>query len=199
MKELALFAVMVLQAGCCPGEKPPPPAPPDAAPLPTVIASTPPGPRGPYPWPLPQECYPATECVIPDAGPGVQCAPGNPCFNPCPTGMAPEKGGSYCARTCRSDKDCSNKGRCVAGLCDRWPPSPACENAAFCQLPGGATGLRCKDSEPCRNPCKPGHVLFGGTHCAKPCRSNADCPGGECTTGVCGPLCPSEGCPYRWE
>jgi len=66
-------------------------------------------------------------------------------------------------------------------------------------MPDDFGGFRCKPSDPCRNTCKKGLVLFGGTHCAKPCKNAADCPGGSCDNGVCGPLCPSEGCPYRWE
>ena len=79
--------------------------------------------------------------------------------------------------------------------------SAACkdDDIESCNLPGGGNGFRCKGAKKCGPACKRGLVLTGGTHCAKPCKSNAQCPGGECGEGTCGPLCPSEGCPYLWE
>ncbi len=69
------------------------------------------------------------------------------------------------------------------------------EEGAFCQLANGKNGF-CKQGR-CTNPCAPGKFLYGGTHCAKACTGPADCPGGECSDGVCGPLCPPA-CPYKW-
>jgi len=194
---LACALACALVSGCCPREEARK-GPPNPTPLPSSIASTPPAPSGPYPWPLPPECYPATRCAMPDGKPGLQCTPAGVCFNPCPAGMAPELEGTYCSRTCKSDKECG-AGKCVSGVCSKWPPKLECEGTLFCELPGGGAGVRCTEKDPCRNPCKPPLILYGGTHCAKPCKSAAECPGGECETGVCAPLCPSEGCPYRWE
>jgi len=150
-------------------------------------------------WPLPPRCLDAEPCKLASGEPGLRCEARERCFNPCPPGMGPERKGSYCAKLCKGSADCAG-GTCTPeGICDRWPPPLACESAEICTLEGGIPGARCKESDPCQNPCKKGLVLYGGTHCAKPCKTNADCPGGDCGEGVCGPLCPSEGCPYRWE
>lgn len=149
-------------------------------------------------WPLPHDCD-IVACTVGPGEPGVRCGPSGPCGNPCPAGMAPEASGGYCARRCRTAADCGGDPCTAEGVCDRWPrEKPTCDAPEFCELSGGrGMGVRC-GSGPCVPSCKKGLVLTGGTHCAKPCKSNADCPGGECDE-VCGPLCPSEGCPYRWE
>jgi hypothetical protein len=148
-------------------------------------------------WPLPPDCEIRT-CQLPDGSPGVRCTAAEPCGNPCPAGMAPERNGMNCARRC-GPGGCRG-GTCNSeGICDRWPKPLRCEAPEMCRTPDRLDGLRCEAADPCTVPCKPGLILYGGTHCAKPCRAMADCPGGECSAGVCGPLCPTEGCPYRWE
>jgi hypothetical protein len=150
-------------------------------------------------WPMPSDCLGADACKTADGEPGVRCSQGAPCYNPCPKGMGPEKGGSSCARLCKSKADC-RAGRCTTeGICDRWPAPVACDAPHLCDLPGARTGIRCKPTDVCVSPCKDDLALVGGTHCAKVCWKNDDCPAGACTEGVCTPLCPSEGCPYRWE
>jgi len=134
-------------------------------------------------------------CRTSGGEPGVQCE-GASCINPCPVGMAPGPGLTMCERLCKSDTECVG-GTCLSeGMCGTVPKLP-CENGTLCTLPSGQAGLECGGK--CYNPCKPTHGLYGGTHCAKICKDNAECPGGECADNYCTPLCPAEGCPYPWE
>ena len=131
--------------------------------------------------------------------PGIRCGDDGACGNPCPAGLAPEPENlAYCSKRCATDKECAGD-KCVGGLCDRWPPRVECDDSELCTMPGGDPGFRCGAKGTCRRACKRGHVLFGGTHCAKKCTGASDCPGGQCADRVCTPLCPSEGCPYRWD
>ncbi|MCC6524340.1 MAG: hypothetical protein IT373_16900 [Polyangiaceae bacterium] len=170
-----------------------PTSPPPRAPEPAASLS-----GKPAGWPLPSDCE-VQSCRLADGTPGVRCGASGACGNPCGAGRAPEKNGSYCSKRCQADGDCPG-GKCAPeGVCDFWAKPLACDSYEFCDLPGGVMGGRCKPSDPCQSPCKKGLVLTGGTHCAKPCKVPADCPGGECSDGVCTPLCPAEGCPYLWE
>jgi hypothetical protein len=112
--------------------------------------------------------------------------------------MGPEKEGMFCAARCRTPADCGGDRCSPDGLCDRWPRPLGCDSPELCDA-GGSAGFRCSAKERCQPACKRGLVLYGGTHCAKPCKGDAECPGGWCETDICVPLCPSEGCPYRWE
>lgn len=153
-------------------------------------------------YPVPQWCvYRMTRCTTPKGELGVRCANDPVCFNPCPPGRAPNEAGVVCERTCRSDKDC-NGGTCTReGLCEAERPCEVYGDA--CVLPNNVTGHMCEGK--CVNPCGRGKVLVGGTHCAKQCWADADCPGFGCWKGgglpyVCNaPLCPSNGCPYPWD
>jgi hypothetical protein len=147
-------------------------------------------------WPL-GDCE-QIACKLADGTPGLKCNATQTCFNPCPSGMAVDKGGTYCTKVCKKDSDCGADKCSPQGVCDRWPPELKCQSPEFCDE-GGVTGHRCSPRDKCVSPCKRGLVLTGGTHCAKPCKADGECPGGWCEEGVCIPLCPSEGCPYRWE
>lgn len=164
---------------------------PTATPAPTLTGK-------PAGWPLPLECD-IQVCKLDSGRPGVRCGSAGPCQNPCGEGRAPDKSGIYCTRLCAGPADCPGGSCTPEGACDFSPAPLACEAPEFCDLPGGSMGARCKPTDPCTNTCKKGLVLYGGTHCAKPCKGPADCPGGTCEEDICGPLCPSEGCPYLWE
>lgn len=174
---------------------------------PLVDAGQPAWPERRDDWPLPQTgCFDVTRCTADGGVPGVRCKPDGPCLQPCPQGMASDAEGRYCNARCTSDADCRKGGRtgkCTSeGLCDRFDVPPlTCDSLTQieCKTARGEFGWRCPDG-PCRPACKPGLRLFGGTDCAKPCKSDRDCPGGgECMQGACIPVCPSEGCPYLWE
>jgi hypothetical protein len=174
---------------------------------PSESTTTPPPPKSPplpgpprAGWPLPRDCD-ATACRTAGGEPGIECkGTSGGCVNPCPAGMGPEDENlSYCSRLCKSDAECPG-GKCSkGGVCNFWPAPAGCDSMEVCTTADGKTGTRCKPSDPCRNPCKKGLELYGGTHCAKPCQTAAQCPGGECLEDFCVPLCPSEGCPYAWE
>jgi hypothetical protein len=197
---LGLVCCVVLStlAGCCPQEgkeREPAIVPSGEVARPPSASPAAPAPRT---WPV-RDCDDAAPCRMPNGDPGMRCSAAEACFNPCPAGMGPEKDGTFCAKICKSSSDCAGDPCSPEGICNRWPAPLACEEPDFCLMPDDFGGFRCKSSDPCRSTCKKGLALFGGTHCAKPCKSAADCPGGSCDNGVCGPLCPSEGCPYRWE
>jgi hypothetical protein len=137
---------------------------------------------------------------MPDGGAGLRCGDDGACGNPCLAGTGPEEGGTYCSKLCKLDKDCPG-GTCAKnGVCDLWSHHALkCDDPALCVTPTRGAGQRCKEGDPCLPVCKIGLVLAGGTHCAKPCKTNKDCPKGECDGTTCGPLCPAEGCPYLWE
>lgn len=187
-----------VEAGAAPPSATPTPAPSSA---PSAEAEEPPA---PYPkrttsaWPLDMEACSATPCKLPDGTPGLRCTPGQACFNPCPPGLGPEGERWSCAKLCKTNADCG-KDPCVKGVCDRWPKHPCKDPKDNCTTAEGEMGFRCGPSDKCLSMCKRGLVVYGGTHCAKPCKADAECPGGSCAEGVCVPLCPSEGCPYRWE
>lgn len=194
---LVLGFILSAPAGCCPqGEKAG-----DLVPVPsgkTTSRDVSPASASLRTWPV-RDCDNAAPCRMPSGDPGMRCSASEACFNPCPAGMGPEKDGTFCAKICKSASDCAGDRCSPEGTCDRWPAPLACDAPEFCAMPGDFGGFRCKPSDPCTSSCKKGLALYGGTHCAKPCKSAADCPGGSCDSGVCGPLCPSEGCPYRWE
>jgi hypothetical protein len=153
-------------------------------------------------FPLPPYCNDSvSSCLLPKGEPGLRCGYDDVCFNPCPRGLVPEEGGRFCAKPCRTQTDCA-RGTCVEpGYCDRWPRWDGCAEPSFepCDTPDGAFGRLCNGK--CVNACKPGHVTVGGTHCAKVCRSNADCGGYGCMKSdgppyTCGGLCPGRFCPY---
>jgi hypothetical protein len=155
-------------------------------------------------YPLPAWCVRESQlCTTDEGAPGLRCGRDQTCFNPCPPGMGPEKRGLFCSPLCRSSAQCPG-GTCTPeGVCDRWPSFDACpKEYTSCELPQGRMGRTCGGK--CVNPCKKGLFLLAATSCVKACSSDADCPGGGCWTGTgtpsfCGPLCPSEGCPYLWE
>ncbi len=164
----------------------------------TVATASAPLGAPPSGWPLDPTCVmdgKTSGCKTSDGGPGVRCGDG-PCRNLCPAGMGPEPSGTFCEKLCKAPADCPG-GRCTpAGVCDTAPVMEGCAGK-ICELPGGDMGIECAGK--CTNPCRPGHSLFGGTQCAKRCKSPSDCPGGECgEEGFCSPLCPAEGCPYPW-
>lgn len=149
-------------------------------------------------WPIEMGDCSYTPCKLAGGAPGISCKPGQACFNPCLPGMGPEKDRWSCAKLCKSNADCG-KDSCVNGVCDRWPKHPCKDPQDNCTTADGQVGFRCSAKDKCLPMCKRGLVAYGGTHCAKPCKSDGDCPGGWCSEDVCLPLCPSEGCPYRWE
>ena len=185
------------------------PAPPVEAVLPDAAAALSRVRRPPAPpragWPLSRSCD-RRRCTTALGDPGFRCGSGGACFNPCPTGLAPDAQGFFCERRCRADAEC-DEGRCTGGLCDSMgaPPCGGPPGIGGCSMPDGRAGFLCADPGPCYPWCKAGLDLWGGTHCVKSCRSPADCPGGECAEktpegeGICAPICPSEGCPYPWE
>lgn len=153
-------------------------------------------------FPLPPYCNDnVSSCVSAAGEPGLRCGYDEVCFNPCPRGLVPERGGRFCAAPCRTQADCK-QGTCVEpGYCDRWPRWDGCAESSFepCDTREGAFGRRCNGK--CVNVCKPGHVTVGGTHCAKLCRSDADCGGFGCVKSdgppyTCAGLCPGRSCPY---
>jgi hypothetical protein len=161
-------------------------------------------------WPL---CGAVERCVTPRGEPGFRytepplpgahCVHPQGCFNPCPAGMAPDFRhglGDFCERICTRDDAC-DEGRCRDGLCDSLgdPPCGGPPGVEGCSMPDGRAGFRCERCGPCYPWCKAGLDLSGGTHCVKSCSTSVDCPGGKCIEGACGPVCPSEGCPYPWE
>jgi hypothetical protein len=209
-----------------PPASPPPPAP--TAPAPTASALPPAPPpagsgslarrpslpprRG---WPLipycaVEACTTATgeRGVSYPRGPGpgtdARCKPQGQCFNPCPVGMAPNPQATFCERVCKGDAECEG-GSCVKGLCESMerPSTADWQLQGECRTADGRDGFHVRGDNHCYPWCKVGLVLYGGTHCVKPCASSADCPGGQCareeSPPLCGPLCPSEGCPYPWE
>lgn len=147
-----------------------------------------------------------TLCTTEQGGPGLRCRDDSACFNPCPKGMGPERGGTFCAKTCGPGRPC-NGGTCTPqGVCDRWPDFDACreQNQETCLTKSEEPGQICDGV--CVGYCKEGLILVGGTHCAKPCKSDRDCGGtrNACWKDdgppyFCGMLCPSEGCPYLYE
>jgi hypothetical protein len=149
-------------------------------------------------WPLDMDNCSATPCKLPDGTPGLSCKPGQACFNPCPAGMGPEGERWYCAKLCKSSADCG-KDPCENGVCNRWPKHACKDPQDNCTTPDGQQGFRCSAKDKCLPMCKRGLSVYGGTHCAKACKGDKACPGGSCEEGFCVPLCPSEGCPYRWE
>ena len=151
-------------------------------------------------WPLPLgEIYAhRARCVTTFGEPGIVCAPGGVCCNPCLPGSG-TIAGMACAPFCDSDADCGKRGACDDGVCS-FDNEPGCDTPDGCTLPNGAYGRRC-DSGPCVPLCRPPLALMGGTHCVKRCETNADCPGHYCEIGdepfsYCAGLCPSSGCPY---
>jgi hypothetical protein len=138
-------------------------------------------------------------CHQPSGEPGLKCSAEGACSNPCPKGLAPDPTNtSFCSKLCKSDRECGVD-KCSKGVYDRWEHRDG-DDTEMCPLRGNeGIKFRCKPNGPCKRPCKRGHRLFGGTDCAKPCKQSSDCPGGECAQGACIPLCPSEGCPYRWD
>lgn len=147
----------------------------------------------------------ARTCKTANGEPGVTVN-GKDCHNPCLPGMAPISNWQ-CASKCVADGDCTKDGRagsCKDGLCER-PIELACQGGgkpSKCKTDEGDDGQRCKTSDECLQTnliCPSGLVMYGGTHCAKQCKTASDCPKGECSEEICGPLCPSEGCPYLWE
>jgi hypothetical protein len=191
-----LVGIVGSMLSCCPpqenGEKSVATLPSARAPEPRATPSTSPT------WPV-RECESPAPCRMPNGQPGMRCSETEACFNPCPAGMGPEKEGSFCAKICKTASDCGGDRCSPEGICDRWPAPLPCQDPEFCTVSGDYGGFRCSPSSPCQSPCKKGLVLFGGTHCAKPCEKESQCPGGHCENGICAPLCPSEGCPYRWE
>ncbi len=159
-------------------------------------------------WPLPQYGVSREDCRTPTNELGTRCigddCKSHDCYNPCPRGKEADPSWSDCHRKCRKDADC-DEGRCSNGLCDSVLRAEApCQfniNAP-CKTAGGNNGFLCKPGGRCYPFCTKGLSLFYGTDCAKPCRTNADCPGGSCSDltgeGSCAPVCPSEGCPTPW-
>jgi hypothetical protein len=216
-----LAGALVLVIGCDrePSARPVPPGAPTASAVGSEVpsaaasvtvstrASVSPGDTdepAPYPertttaWPLDMDRCAATPCTLPDGTAGLVCSPGQRCFNPCPAGLGPERDHWSCAKLCKSNTDCGDD-PCRHGVCDRWPRHTCANPQENCTTADGQQGFRCSSRDPCRAMCKRGLVVYGGTHCAKACERAEDCPGGSCSEGVCVPLCPSEGCPYRWE
>jgi hypothetical protein len=112
--------------------------------------------------------------------------------------MAPSDTGMFCEHVCKSDADCYGAKCTEEMLCEGFPVFP-CRNVLDCELSDGHVGARCAKTDPCVNPCKPGLFQSANGDCAKPCKSAADCPGGTCDAGFCGPTCPSTACPYPWD
>lgn len=113
----------------------------------------------------------------------------------------------FCERLCRADADCDG-GKCDQGTCNSLEPSAAAIfYDGWCRLLDGRPGRVDEAAKLCAPQCKIGLLQVGGTDCVKPCKTQADCPGGKCMTDgpdntfrFCGPsVCPSEGCPYPWE
>jgi hypothetical protein len=156
-------------------------------------------------WPLPQHAA-SDKCTTPSGEAGLTVN-GKDCFNPCRAGMAPSQDGWACVAKCAADADCNTSGligTCRSGVCDRPQTLPCAGNKASapCKTAEGEDGQRCEASDDCTRSdfiCPSGRIMYGGTHCAKACSKPADCPQGTCEEGICGPLCPSEGCPYFWE
>ena len=209
MRALLILPALYAIACDCESRSKAPAKPEIVAPTPVATASVPapaeaaPEP-GPYPartttkWPLDTEKCSFTPCKLPDGAPGLTCTAGQACFNPCPDGTGPERDHWSCAKLCRSNADCG-KDPCVNGVCDRWPKHACKAPDESCTTADGEMGFRCSAKHECKPMCKRGLAAYGGTHCAKKCKTNAECPGGTCEEGFCVPLCPSEGCPYRWE
>ena len=178
-------------------------------------------------WPISFSTCPASEeCETAEGEPGYRCSSGQKCFNPCPIGMVPGYAigdETMCFRLCNDDHDCPGSAWCVdaflpasggerppsVGLCyDQEEPKNRSERSITdggCTTSDDRQGYQVEGDPRCYPWCKRGLVLYGGTNCAKPCRTNGDCPGGWCerdqpsNPGVCAPVCPSEGCPYPWE
>jgi hypothetical protein len=118
--------------------------------------------------------------------------------------MATDAQANFCERVCKADAECEG-GRCVDGLCNSLerPSTADWQIRDGCRTADGRDGFHVDGDSRCYPWCKIGLVLYGGTHCVKPCASNADCPGSQCAREedppLCGPICPSEGCPYPWE
>ena len=182
-----------------------PPEPP-SAPATVDVVSGPSEIKGDWRrYPVPSWCaYRMSRCTMPKGEPGIRCGDDPVCFNPCPRGKAPNEMGFLCLRKCRSQAECRG-GTCTEeGLCDRTVVKPCREYDESCELPGRVPGFMCNGK--CFNPCGPGNVLVGGTHCAKQCRHDAQCGGkkGSCNkdggfVSFCGGLCPSESCPYPYD
>jgi len=154
--------------------------------------------RKPPEWPAAGGCH--NPCMTDKGEPGVRCSEHSVCGNPCLPGMAVDNG--YCSRLCKSDKDCVGMVCGSKGVCT-MPDRPKLETCRDGSEPGSCTtkkgqaGWGCP--EQCEKACRGRLILTGGTHCAKPCRSDRDCPKGSCNTDHCSPLCPMEGCPYLWD
>lgn len=158
-------------------------------------------------YPIPSWCvYHTTRCTTPKGEPGIRCREDPVCFNPCPRGKAVHALGMVCLRRCRSNADCPSRVCTDEGLCERSRPCE--EYGDSCMLPNNVPGHMCNGK--CTNPCAPGKVLYGGTHCTRQCWTHEDCryPNGRpgycerlgglpytCSDG----LCPSEACPIQDE
>ena len=145
-------------------------------------------------WPLPKDCEPE-RCKTDSHELGLTCEEGGTCLNPCPVGLLPNKEGTFCEHACKVDRDCPGGSCTEEGICDAFPEFE-CTHLRDCPLADGHTGAQCKKSDPCINPCKPGLFQAKSGDCAKPCTTNADCPGGHCDDGFCGP---TNAQPYPWE
>lgn len=167
-----------------------------------------------------------SDCDLVDGTPGL--CQGEKCTDPCRADETYEWGVNLCRQNCDTKGECA-VGKCLEGRCEQFrrlgcvaPNLPSCnlegdpENGTcvkgqcvhfcsvaandgnLCERPGGG---QCRDGK-CEPACDAGLVLVGGTHCAKPCRTQADCPGGTCNNDplgsqVCEPMCPPK-CPYKW-
>lgn len=153
-----------------------------------------------YPRPITSIQRRPARCTTAEEEPGIVCTADDLCCNPCLPNMATADGVS-CHAQCARGEDCS-VGDCDDGVCvhDSEPDCPAPET---CRADSGDYGRRCPGDTACVALCPSGQRLLGGTHCVRPCRTDADCPAGYCREGGgfkhCSGLCPSAGCPYLYD